>query len=56
MRSFIFLWHDDEGNNAMFQVETNSYLDAWRAFDAIHFRSVFAVIEGSNMEVREFEA
>lgn len=54
MRTFIFLWRDPDNNNAMFQVETNSLYDAWSAFDAAHGVSVFAVIEGSNMEVREF--
>lgn len=54
MRSFIFLWRDHDNNNAMFQVETNSYHEAWQEFDAAHGVSVFAVIEGSNMEVREF--
>jgi hypothetical protein len=56
MRSFIFIWRDAEGNNAFFQVETNSYMEAWRAFDAAHGCSVFAVIEGSHMEMREFTA
>ena len=56
MRSFIFIWRDFDGNNAMFQVESNSYNEAWRAFDAAHGCSVFAVIEGSNMEMREFTA
>lgn len=56
MRSFIFLFRDQEGNNAFFQVEVNSYGEAWLAFDEKHSEGCFAVIEGSNMEMREFTA
>lgn len=56
MRSFIFLFRDDNGNNAFFQIESNSFNDAWKAFCAEHSGNYYALIEGSNMEMREFLA
>lgn len=56
MRSFIFLFRDREGNNAFFQVEAGSLPSAYNAFNAEHGPMPYAVIEGCNMEMREFEA
>ena len=56
MRSFIFMWQDEDLNMCYFQFETNSYNDAWKAFDKEHGVACFAVIEGSNMKVRDFNA
>ena len=56
MRAFVFLWRDYNGNNAYALIETNSYADAWRLFDAAHSETPYAVFEGSNVEMREFTA
>ena len=56
MRSFIFLFRDHEGNNAFFQTEAGSLPSAYDAFNASHGQFAYAVIEGCNMEMREFEA
>ena len=56
MRSFIFMFRDHEGNNAFFQVQAGSLPSAYDAFNAEHGEMTYAVIEGCNMEMREFLA
>ena len=56
MRSFIFLFRDHEGNNAFFQIEAGSLPSAYDVFNESHNPDPYAVIEGSNMEMREFLA
>lgn len=56
MTSFIFIWRDENGNNAYFQVEAGSLPSAFDAFCVDHRGEYFAVIQGCNMEMREFIA
>lgn len=56
MISYIFIWRDDNGNNAYFQVETGSYHEAHKAFHDETRREYFALIQGANLEMREFIA
>ena len=56
MMNFIFLWCDENGNNAFFQVEAGSLHTAFAAFYAAGHGGYFAVIQGTNLEMREFVA
>ena len=56
MRSFIFLFRDGEGNNAFWQVEAGSLPSAYDAFNDAFSAEPYAVVEGCNMEMREFLA
>lgn len=56
MRSFIFMFRDNDGNNAFVQVQAGSMPSAYDAFSAEHSAMPYAVIEGCNMEMREFLA
>lgn len=56
MMNFIFMWRDENGNNAYFQVEAGSLPSAFDAFCKDHNGEYYAVIQGSNLEMREFIA
>ena len=56
MRNFIFLWRDENGNNAYEIIEAGSLPRAHDTFCAQHAAEYYAVFEGFNIEVREFFA
>lgn len=56
MLSYIFLWRDDNGNNAYLHVQGASFSQACDMFHIETGREYFAAIEGCNMEMREFVA
>ena len=56
MRQFLFLWHDQYGNNAFAIVDAGSLPSAVLEFDRLHGCSYFAIFEGCHLEAREFTA
>ena len=56
MRYFVFLWHDEHGNNAYAIIEAGSLPRAHDAFCAQYTAQYYAVFEGYNIEMREFVA
>lgn len=56
MTNFVFVWRDDNGNNAYAIFEAGSLPSACGMFYAEHGREFFALFQGSNIEMREFIA
>lgn len=56
MRTFIFIWRDENGNNAFAEIEAGSLPTAYALFCQSGNGEYFAIIEGNNIEMREFIA